>query len=145
MNRAITAIPLLLLVLAWTQVLMLNTASAAPSDGVRCPNGYDTRYEAALKTMRCERSTSSQRPTVCDPAASEHVVYRAVKGRDFCVRPADATMASGAATDGDSRRRSVVCSADSADGLRWQIDIDATGERDRCRATQVEWIYPSQQ
>lgn len=120
--------------------------AAAPADGVRCPNGFETHFDAARKTMRCERSTPSYRPTVCDPATPEHVVYRAVRGRDFCVRPADSALAASSTADADARRRAVVCVGDDNDGLKWQIDVDASaGERDRCRALRVEWIYPSQQ
>jgi len=120
--------------------------AAAASDGVRCPNGYDTHYDAARKTMRCERSTPVYRPTVCDPAATEHVLYRATRGRDFCVRPTDSGLSASALADNDSRRRPAVCVGDDNEGLKWQLDIDAgPADRDRCRASRVEWIYPSQQ
>jgi hypothetical protein len=119
--------------------------NAAASDGVRCPNGFETQFDAAQKTMRCERSTTQHRPTVCDPASPAHVVYRAVKGRDYCVSAADAVLSAAAIPDSDSRRRAVVCGGDSSDSLRWQVETDAVGERDRCRATRSEWIYPSQQ
>ena len=129
------------LTLAWPAF-----ARAAASDGVRCPNGYDTHYDAARKTMRCERSTPVYRPTVCDPAAPEHVLYRASKGRDFCVRPTDGGLATGVLPDNDARRRPAVCVGDDSEGLKWQLDIDAgPNERDRCRASRVDWIYPSQQ
>ena len=143
MKRSFAAIPVLLMTLVL--VVFQGTANAAPVDGVRCPNGFETRYDSAQKTMRCERSITTHRPTVCDPSAPEFVLYRTARGGDFCVRPGDATTAFGAMTDGDSRRRPVVCSADSTDGLRWTVEADATGDRDRCRATRVEWIYPSQQ
>ena len=121
-------------------------ASAAASDGVRCPNGYDTHYDAARKTMRCERSTPVYRPTVCDPAAPEHVLYRASKGRDFCVRPTDGALPASVLPDNDARRRPAVCVGDDSEGLKWQLNIDASpNERDRCRAARVDWIYPSQQ
>ena len=127
--------------LAWSAL-----ASAAASDGVRCPNGYDTHYDAARKTMRCERSTPVYRPTVCDPAAPEHVLYRASKGRDFCVRPTDGALPASVLPDNDARRRPAVCVGDDSEGLKWQLDIDASpNERDRCRAARVDWIYPSQQ
>lgn len=147
MKRRLAAIHALLttLVLALFSGVTVGTATAAPVDGVRCPNGFDTRYDSAQKTMRCERSITTSRPTVCDPSASEYVLYRAAKGGDFCVRPGDATTAFGAMTDGDPKRRPVVCSSDGTDGLRWIVEVDAAGDRDRCRATRVEWIYPSQQ
>lgn len=145
MKRTPAATPILLLALAWTQVLPPSIALAAPADGVRCPNGFETRYDSGQKTMRCERNITTHRPAVCDPVAAEYVLYRAAKGNDFCVRPGDATVAPAAIADGDSRRRPVVCSADTSDGTRWQLEIDATGDRDRCRATRTEWIYPSQQ
>jgi len=127
--------------LAWSAL-----ASAAASDGVRCPNGYDTHYDAARKTMRCERSTPVYRPTVCDPAAPEHVLYRASKGRDFCVRPTDGALPASVLPDNDARRRPAVCVGDDSEGLKWQLNIDASpNERDRCRAARVDWIYPSQQ
>ena len=127
--------------LAWSAL-----ASAAASDGVRCPNGYDTHYDAARKTMRCERSTPVYRPTVCDPAAPEHVLYRASKGRDFCVRPTDGALPASVLPDNDARRRPAVCVGDDSEGLKWQLDIGASpNERDRCRAARVDWIYPSQQ
>ena len=113
--------------LAWSAL-----ASAAASDGVRCPNGYDTHYDAARKTMRCERSTPVYRPTVCDPAAPEHVLYRASKGRDFCVRPTDGALPASVLPDNDARRRPAVCVGDDSEGLKWQLDIDASpNERDR--------------
>ena len=120
-------------------------AVAAASDGVRCPNGFDAQFDSAQKVMRCERSTVLHRPTVCDPASAAHIVYRVSKGRDYCATATDAVLPVTAIPEGDSRRRSVVCSADASDGVRWQIEADAIGERDRCRATRSEWIYPSQQ
>lgn len=147
MKRRLAAIRFLLTTLALAALAgpITGTATAAPVDGVRCPNGFETRYDSAQKTMRCERSITTHRPAVCDPSASEYVLYRATKGGDFCVRPGDATTTFGAMTDSDPKRRPVVCSADSTDGLRWTVEVDATGDRDRCRATRVEWIYPSQQ
>ena len=136
---------LMMLVVVAVQNAITATAGAAPVDGVRCPNGFETRYDSAQKTMRCERSITNHRPTVCDPSAPEYVLYRMAKGADFCVRPGDAATAFGATTESDPRRRPVVCSADSTDGLRWTVEVDASGDRDRCRATRIEWIYPSQQ
>ena len=120
-------------------------ASAAASDGVRCPNGFDTQFDGVQKTMRCERGTVLHRPTVCDPASPAHIVYRISKGRDYCATATDAVLHAAAIPEADSRRRVVMCSTDASDGLRWQIEADAIGERDRCRATRSEWIYPSQQ
>lgn len=135
----------IILLLAGINLSITVPALAAANDGVRCPNGYETQFDAAQKTMRCERSTTLQRPTVCDPANPSHLVYRAVKGRDYCVTTADAVLAANAVPATDTRRRAVVCGGDANDGLRWQIEADAIGERDRCRATRSEWIYPSQQ
>ena len=95
--------------------------------------------------MRCERNTPVYRPTVCDASASEFLVYRSVKGRDFCVKAADAATHVNAFTDNDVRKRSAVCIGDTGEALRWQVEVDAQSERDRCRATRMEWIYPSQQ
>ena len=120
-------------------------AIAAASDGVRCPSGYDAQFDPTQKIMRCERINVLQRPTVCDPASPAHVVYRVSKGRDYCVTAADAVLPITAIPENDSRRRAVVCSTDISDGLRWQIETDAIAERDRCRASRSEWIYPSQQ
>ena len=120
-------------------------AIAAASDGVRCPNGFAAEFDTTQKVMRCERSTVLHRPTVCDPASPAHIVYRASKGRDYCATATDAVLPVATVPEGDSRRRAVMCSADASDGLRWQIEVDAMGERDRCRATRSEWIYPSQQ
>ena len=120
-------------------------AIAAASDGVRCPNGFETQFDTAQKIMRCERSTVLHRPTVCDPANPAHIVYRVSKGRDYCATATDAVLPATAIPEGDSRRRAVVCSLEASDSLRWQIEVDAIGERDRCRTTRSEWIYPSQQ
>ena len=120
-------------------------AIAAASDGVRCPNGFETQFDAAQKIMRCERSTVLHRPTVCDPANPAHIVYRVSKGRDYCATATDAVLPATAIPEGDSRRRTAVCSLEPSDSLRWQIEVDAIGERDRCRAARSEWIYPSQQ
>ena len=120
-------------------------AIAAASDGVRCPNGFEAQFDTTQKVMRCERSTVLHRPTVCDPASPAHLVYRVSRGRDYCATATDAVRPLTAIPEGDSRRRAVVCSTDANDGLRWQIEADAIGERDRCRATRSEWIYPSQQ
>lgn len=132
-------------VLAWLLCSMVSPAQAAASDGVRCPNGYETHFDSAQKTMRCERSIPMYRPTVCDAASPEFLVYRSVKGRDFCVKAADAAAPVSTLTDNDSRKRNAVCIGDSGETLRWQVEIDAQVERDRCRATRMEWIYPSQQ
>ncbi len=118
---------------------------AAASDGVRCPNAYETHFDSLQKTMRCERSTPAHRPTVCDATTPEFLVYRSVKGRDFCVKAADAATATNAFTDSDSRKRAAVCIGVAGESLRWQVEVDAQAERDRCRATRMEWIYPSQQ
>lgn len=120
-------------------------AIAAASDGVRCPNGFETKFDTAQKVMRCERSTVLHRPTVCDSASPAHIVYRVSKGRDYCATATDAVLPVTAMPESDSRRRAVVCSLEASDGLRWQNEVDAIGERDRCRATRSEWIYPSQQ
>jgi hypothetical protein len=120
-------------------------AFASASDGVRCPNGYETRIDDAQKIMRCERNTVLYRPTVCDPATPDFFVYRSLKGRDFCVKPIDANTSVATLTQNESRRKNAACVSDNSEGLRWQIDVDATDDRDRCRTTRVEWIYPSQQ
>ena len=120
-------------------------ATAAASDGVRCPNGFEAQFDIPQKIMRCERSITLHRPTVCDAASPAHIVYRVSKGRDYCATATDAVLSVAAVPEGDSRRRAVACSADVSDGLRWQIEVDAIAERDRCRATRSEWIYPSQQ
>lgn len=122
-----------------------NKVNAAASDGVRCPNGYETQFDNPQKTMRCERSTPVYRPTVCDATAPEFLVYRSVKGRDFCVKAADAAIGTSAFSDSDSRKRNAVCIGVSGESLSWQVEVDAQNERDRCRATRMEWIYPSQQ
>lgn len=139
--------PITALVLFATSISLgvVTQAIAAASDGVRCPNGFEAQFDAAQKVMRCERSTVLHRPTVCDSASAAHIVYRTIKGRDYCVTSTDAVLPVSAFIERDSRRRAAACSADASDGLRWQIEIDAIGERDRCRATLSEWIYPSQQ
>jgi hypothetical protein len=119
--------------------------NAAAGDGVRCPNGYETHFDTTQKTMRCERSTPVYRPTVCNAATPEFLVYRSVKGRDFCVKAVDAAAAISAFNENDVRKRMAVCIGDSSETLRWQIELDVQNERDRCRATRLEWIYPSQQ
>ncbi len=134
-----------LLFAAGVSLSLTDQAFAAASDGVRCPNGFQTQFDTAQKVMRCERSTVLYRPTVCDPASPAHIVYRVSKGRDFCATATDAVLSVTALAEGDSRRRAAMCSAEASDGLRWQIEADAIGERDRCRATRSEWIYPSQQ
>jgi hypothetical protein len=131
-------------VIALGPLLAVN-AMASASDGVRCPNGYETRIDSAQKIMRCERSSVLYRPTVCDPASPEFFVYRSLKGRDFCVKPADATTSLTTLTQNEPRRKNAACVSDNSEGLRWQIDVDASDERDRCRTTRTEWIYPSQQ
>jgi hypothetical protein len=118
---------------------------AAASDGVRCPNGYETRFDSTQKTMRCERNTPVYRPTVCDAATPEFLVYRSVKGRDFCVKAVDAAAPANGFSEHDTRKRMAACIGDTGETLRWQIELDAQNERDRCRATRMEWIYPSQQ
>lgn len=134
------------LLFAAAAILGLSThATAAASDGVRCPNGFEARFDITQKVMRCERSVVLHRPTVCDSTSPAHVVYRVNKGRDYCATAADAVLAVTAIPETDARRRAVVCGGDANDGLRWQIEADAIGERDRCRATRSEWIYPSQQ
>lgn len=134
-----------LLIAAGVSLGFAAGAVAAASDGVRCPNGFEAQFDTTQKVMRCERSTVLHRPTVCDPANPGHIVYRVSKGRDYCATTTDAVLPVTAMPEGDSRRRAVVCSADTSDSLRWQIEADAIGERDRCRATRSEWIYPSQQ
>jgi hypothetical protein len=134
-----------LLFVAGSSLGFAARAIAAASDGVRCPNGFETQFDTTQKIMRCERSTVLHRPTVCDPASPSHIVYRVSKGRDYCATATDAVLPVTAIPEGDPRRRAVVCSVEASDGLRWQIEIDAIGERDRCRATRSEWIYPSQQ
>jgi hypothetical protein len=125
--------------------LFTYNAVASASDGVRCPSGYETRIDSAQKVMRCERSSVLYRPTVCDPATPEFFVYRSLTGRDFCVKPADATTSLATLTQNEPRRKNAACVSDNSEGLRWQIDVDASDERDRCRTTRTEWIYPSQQ
>ena len=134
-----------LVALASLTFVLASAARAAASDGVRCPNGYEASYDSAQKTLRCERNLSVYRPTVCDAAAPEFLVYRSVKGRDFCVKTADAATTLNALTDNDARKRAAVCIVEVGETLRWQVEVDAQNERDRCRATRVEWIYPSQQ
>ncbi len=134
-----------LLIAAGVSLVFATTAIAVASDGVRCPNGFETQFDTVQKVMRCERNTVLHRPTVCDPASPAHLVYRVSKGRDYCATATDAVLPVTAIPEGDSRRRAVVCSVEANDGLRWQIEVDAIGERDRCRATRAEWIYPSQQ
>lgn len=134
-----------LIVLVWLSFAMMSRTHAAAGDGVRCPNGYETHFDTSQKTMRCERSSPTYRPTVCDAASPEFLVYRSVKGRDFCVKASDAAIPASAFTDNDSRKRNATCIGDSGEALRWQVEVDAQSERDRCRATRMEWIYPSQQ
>ncbi len=134
-----------LVAMAWLTFGVASSVQAAASDGVRCPNGYETHFDSTQKTMRCERNTPVFRPTVCDAATPEFLVYRSVKGRDFCVKAADAATTANAFTDNDTRKRNAACIGDTDEALRWQVEIDAQNERDRCRATRMEWIYPSQQ
>ena len=134
-----------LLLAAGVNLGFVTHAMAAASDGVRCPNGFEAQFDTAQKVMRCERSTVLHRPTVCDPASPAHVVYRVSKGRDYCATATDAVLPLTAIPAGDSRRRTVICSVDTSDGPRWQVEVDAIGERDGCRAARSEWIYPSQQ
>jgi hypothetical protein len=122
----------------------VSIAFAAPSDGVRCPIGYDTQYDVTHKVMRCERQSTLIRPAICDPAAPEYLIYRVTKGKDYCVRPADADAAFSTFSQSDQRRRAVTCASDS-NGGRWHVEVDDSGERDRCKSVRSEWIYPSQQ
>jgi hypothetical protein len=132
-----------LFLLLWVAMPQLSHAAAA--DGVRCPNGYESQYETSSKTLRCKRSQSAFRPAVCDPKFGDHVVYRTNKGHDSCVNVSDAAQQR-VATANDPRGRAVVCSIDSNDSIQWVIDIDPNSQdRDRCKTTSVEWIYPSQQ
>ncbi len=117
---------------------------AAPRDGVRCPNGYEARFDPEQKVMRCERTITNIRPTVCDPSAPEFVIYRTEKGQDFCVRTVDINLATQFLKDADSRRKSAVCAKDAEDSI-WLLELDANGLRDRCKGQRFEWIYPSQQ
>ena len=134
-----------LLLVAGVSLGFAAQAIAAASDGVCCPNGFEAQFDTAQKVMRCARSTVLHRPTVCDSASPAHIVYRVGKGRDYCATAADAVLAVTAIPENDSRRRAVVCSLEASDGLRWPIEVDAMGERDRCRAARSEWMYPSQQ
>lgn len=127
-------------------LLFLPLTFAAPADGVRCPNGYETQFDSANKTLRCQRSQTTFRPAVCDPKFDDHVVYRVNRGQDSCVRVADATASARSSTGNDARGRAVVCSFDPSEKVQWSIDVDPNSQdRDRCKATHVEWIYPSQQ
>jgi hypothetical protein len=134
-----------LIFLSWLSLAIVSRAHAAAGDGVRCPNGYETHFDTVQKTMRCERSTPMYRPTVCEAASPEFLVYRSVKGRDFCVKAADAATPANGFSENDPRKRNAVCIGDAGEPLRWQVEVDAQIERDRCRATRMEWIYPSQQ
>jgi len=145
MNHLSVVVAQWLAVLVAALLTAVQPVQAAAADGVRCPNGYEAQFDNANKVLRCERNTTQYRPTVCDPAAPSFLVYRVGKGRDICVRAEDAAAPLSALSDNDGKRRHAVCSPDAGDGLRWQIEIDAGGERDRCRATRSEWIYPSQQ
>jgi hypothetical protein len=117
---------------------------AAPADGVRCPGGFETQYDANTKTLRCQRSQNTFRPAVCDPKFDDHVVYRALRGLDQCIRVADVSSAGRSSTE--TRGRPVTCTVDTGERATWQIDIDPNvQERDRCKSLLVEWIYPSQQ
>ncbi len=140
--RLFTAV---LMCILGTALALPEPAQAAASDGVRCPNGYETQYDIAQKIMRCERGTVLHRPTVCDPSSPALLVYRTAKGRDYCVSTADAVLPANAVPETEARRRPVLCGGENGDGLRWQIEHDALGDRDRCRAARSEWIYPSQQ
>jgi hypothetical protein len=122
-----------------------SQAAAAAADGVRCPNGYETLFDAGSKTLRCKRSETLFRPAVCDPKFADFPVYRANKGHDSCVRLSDAS-APLSALSSELRTKPVVCTLDASDRSHWVIDIDPNAQgRDRCKATNVEWIYPSQQ
>lgn len=121
-------------------------AIAAPADGVRCPNGYETLFDSAGKTLRCQRSQTTYRPAVCDPKFDDHIVYRVNRGHDVCLRVADATSAARSSASGETRGRPVICSIDSSEKTQWSIEVDPNAQdRDRCKATLLDWIYPSQQ
>ena len=47
-------------------------------------------------------------------------------GRDFCVRPTDGALPASVLPDNDARRRPAVCVGDDSEGLKWQLDIDAS-------------------
>jgi hypothetical protein len=124
--------------------LIANVAYAAPIDGVRCPIGYEANYDTTQNVMRCERQSVHIRPAICDPSSPEHLIYRMTKGKDYCVKRADADVLFPSFLQSDQRRRAVTCAADSSGG-RWHVEVDDSGERDRCKSVRSEWIYPSQQ
>jgi hypothetical protein len=78
----------------------------------------------------------------CDPEHAEFVVYRALRGRDVCVRTEDASLPAAELSATSPRARPVRCLSEVRLDLAWQLELDRDQLRDRCRAERLEWIDP---
>lgn len=129
-----------------TLTLMLGFAAAAavtaaqapgpsgqpPANGVRCPAGFETIYDASAKVMRCRKDFVSWVVTGCtDKSFASYVVK---DGRDACAP----TEIPGVGTPPGARgTRSVACVA-----AGYELMTDRTGQRDRCERTERAFALP---
>jgi hypothetical protein len=102
------------------------------SKGVRCPEGFETMFDAGEKVLRCKREIVRWVVTGCADKSFGTYVVKA--GADACAP----TEIPGVGTPPGARgSRPVACAATG-----YQMMTDRTGQRDRCERTETQFALP---
>ena len=131
-----TAVPIAIAILAST-ALALSTVQGGQgaqgaAKGVRCPDGFESVFDATEKILRCRREIVRWVVTGC--ADKSFGTYVVKEGPDACAP----TEIPGVGTPPGARgSRPVACAANG-----YQMMTDRTGQRDRCERTDTQFALP---
>ena len=107
-------------------------ASDAAARGVRCPQDFETVFDASTKVLRCRRDVVSWVVTSCPERG--FATYLAKPGADGC---GPTEIPGVGVPPGSSGSRPVACASQG-----YTVVADRTGPRDRCERTDRVFALP---
>jgi hypothetical protein len=139
--KSITLSALLAALSALPLAAVSPAALAGPDDGVRCPTGYTSSYGDSSHILRCSKNTTQTAATAClDPLFT---VYWNRNGADRCLPTGSVIPVVGDVSGGTNFRTPSCVHAPGQSG--WSIVHDGgQGNRDNCRRTFTDYVYPTQ-
>jgi hypothetical protein len=111
-------------------------AQAGADDGVHCPSGYTSNWNAQTQVLRCSKPNTTWVVTICSPATPAFTNYVVRDGRDICTLPNMPVVGNLA----PNQFSNAVC---SVGGYTYDND-GGQGDRDRCTKTETQYAYPNQ-
>jgi hypothetical protein len=109
-----------------------NGESTAAAKGVKCPEEYQSIYDASTAVLRCQREVVSWVVTRC--LDKDFSTYKASPGADSC---GPTEIPGVGAPPGSSGSRPASCSAPG-----YAMVLDRTGPRDRCERIERLFALP---